>query len=71
LKYRSVFPTFRKYFDAGPGAYLEFVVLYRRDDAQDSPGRGWFLFHETIDLLAESGASLDHDIGWATAPANS
>jgi hypothetical protein len=63
LQYKSIFPVLRNYAQAGAGVFLEIAVL---SNSPEDARTGLYLSHETIALLAESGAHLDYDFGWAS-----
>jgi hypothetical protein len=55
---KPIFPIINKYRSNGMDVYLEVITKY----GQDEDPRGLYLSEDTIRLLAELGAALDHDV---------
>ena len=58
LKYRPFFSTIRAHCDQDTDVYLEVVAKY---EPNEDP-QGLYLSVETISLLSELGAAVDHDV---------
>jgi hypothetical protein len=58
LRHKPIFPIIKTYLGADTDVWLEVITHFEPDE----DARGLYLSSETIALMAEIGAALDHDV---------